>query len=439
VQRIDDPPHDSTSIDRQINIPPHFGSNGKMGGFVKTYSQVHPQDQKLVMGFYDAAGVPVFDFFARNFVICDNWFSSLPSGTQPNRLMAMAGISQLKDNATFALPDQKLVYDWLDSNKISWCHYQWAGHPFFFLMPRWAPTMVLSIDNPFNDGAFRRYEGFHDQWTSNAPMPSVIFIEPKYTDDKISWAAPNDDHPPTGPAKGQDFLRQIYQTLVSNPTRWAKTLMIVTYDEHGGFFDHAAPLPINETAGGYQFSTTGPRVPAFVVSPQVAPGTVFHNKLDHTSILRLLAEHLTPGKPYSPEVEARQQLLDPLSAVLPGAPPAQVRMPRIPDEVHAFLQAMAGAAPVSPVGPAAPKDTETSQAFDAVAHQLARTRPDVLTGPHGQVIADYVAKTNASGGTTMRPLFMLMAAPSTIAKRNAKGKATPAKRKTLRGRHPSKR
>jgi phospholipase C len=442
VQRVDDPPHDWSSINRQITTPPHSGLPGTMGGFVKSYAQSHPHDQRLVMGYYDAAAVPVFDFFARNFVICDNWFSPLPTGTQPNRLMAMAGMSQLKDNATLKLPDQELVYDWLGRNNISWCHYQWAGFPFFFLMPRWAPTMVLSLDGPFNDGIFRRYENFHDQWTSNAPMPSVIFIEPKYTDDKISLAAPNDDHPPTGVAKGQDLLRQIYQTLISNPARWANTLMIVTYDEHGGFFDHVPPLPITDTAGGYQFLTTGPRVPAFVVSSHVAPGTVFSNKLDHTSILRMLAERFTPGKPYSAEVETRQQQqLDPLSAVLPVAPPAQLRIPTMSDNVHAFVQVMAGAVPVSPVGPAAPKDTETAQAFDAVAHQLALRRPDVLTGPHGQVIADYVSKTTASGGTTMQPLFMIAPVSAEPLKANAdamnKGKA--AKPKRPRGRRTQKR
>src|SRR5262249_31541191 len=153
----------------------------------------------------------------------------------------------------------------------------------------------------FNRGSFRRYEGFHEQWNAGQ-TPPVIFFEPKYTDEKISWAAPNDDHPPTGVAKGQDFLKEIYRTLTSTPARWANTLLIVTYDEHGGFFDHVEPLPIAASAGNYRFRSTGPRVPAFVISPHVPAGAVFHNKLDHTSVLRLLAERFTPGQTYSAAV-----------------------------------------------------------------------------------------------------------------------------------------
>jgi len=102
-------------------------------------------------------------------------------------------------------------------------------------------------------------------------MPQVIFIEPEYTDGP--HFDPNDDHPPTGIAKGQSFLADIYTKLVANPQRWANMLMIVTYDEHGGFFDHLAPLPIPGAAGGTSFATTGVRVPGLVVSPHVAPGT----------------------------------------------------------------------------------------------------------------------------------------------------------------------
>src|SRR5882757_6028242 len=285
VQTIDDPPHDAGSINTQIKTPAHAGPPSQMGGFVKSYAAAAPSDLARVMGYYKAAAVPTFDFFARNFVVCDNWFCPLPSGTQPNRLMAMSGKSRIKDNAGFALPKQPLVYDWLNAHHIPWCSYQWAGYPFFMLMLDWASSIIGSLNDPFNRGPFRRYEGFHEQWNAGQ-TPAVIFIEPKYTDDKISWAAPNDDHPPTGVAKGQDFLKEIYRTLTSDAARWANTMMIVTYDEHGGFFDHVDPLPITTNAGGFQFTTTGPRVPAFVISPQVASGAVFHSRLDHTSVLQ---------------------------------------------------------------------------------------------------------------------------------------------------------
>jgi phospholipase C len=444
LQTIIDPPHDLPHIDTQINRAPQSAALTQMGGFVKSYEKTNPKNPQLVMGYYKADAVPALDFFARNFAICDNWFSSLPSGTQPNRLMAMAGESRIKDNATLSLPHQPLVYDWLTQNDISWCSYQWAGFPFFTLMLNWALTILASLDDSSNLGSFRRYEGFHDQWNGDAPMPNVIFIEPKYTDDKISSAAPNDDHPPTGVLPGEDFLRRVYRTLISNPDRWKKTAMIVAFDEHGGFFDHVPPLKIKDKAGPKQVDTTGVRVPAFIVSPHVAAGKPFKNKLDHTSILRLLADRFTPGRPYSAAVTARQRQLDPLSAVF-VTPPPQVAAPEFPEGIGAAMHVLAAAAPVAPAGPGAPLDTETAQAFDRVARELAATRPDLLTTPHGQLIADYVAGTAPTGAAlaASAPVSRRAAAQpgrktkpkaASTTKGSARGKArkpTKAKARTL--------
>jgi phospholipase C len=445
-QTIVDPPHDLDHINTQINTRPQSPALGQMGGFVASYLTVKPPDPRLVMGYYKADVVSALDFFARNYAICDGWFSSLPSGTQPNRLMAMSGESRIKDNVSLRpLPYQPLVYNWLDQNNISWCSYEWAGlfgFPFFTLMLEWAPTILASLADPLNLRAFRRYEGFHDQWNGPAPMPQVIFIEPKYTDDKIGPAAPNDDHPPTGVLPGEDFLRRIYRTLISNPDRWRKTAMIVTYDEHGGFFDHVPPLKIADTAGRKRFATTGVRVPAFIVSPHVAAGTPFKGKLDHTSILQLLADRFTPGTPYSDRVAARQQQLDPLSAVF--VPPTAAAPPVFSEAAGAAMHVLAAAGPAAPVGPGAPRDTETAQAFDHVARALAKTRPDLLTTPHGQLIADYVAGSAPTGGAL--PVAAMAAARPTAkaapkrkrapkARDRAKAKARrPAKREPGRGR-----
>jgi phospholipase C len=415
-----------------------------MGGFVKSYEKTNPKNPQLVMGHYKADTVPALDFFARNFAICDGWFSSLPSGTQPNRLMAMAGKSAIADNITGKLPNQRLVYDWLDDNEISWCSYQWAGFPFFTLMLSWAPYILGSLGDPFNLGPFRRYDGFHDQWNSDAAIPSVVFIEPKYTDDPIGFGAANDDHPPTALPPGEDFLRRIYRTLISNPKRWKNTMMIVTYDEHGGFYDHVPPLKIKDTAGGKQFNTTGVRVPGFVVSPHVTPGKPFKGKLDHTSVLRLLADRFTPGKPYSAEVANRQKQLDPLSGVL-VKPPAKKFAPEFPESVSAAMHIAAAAAPVAPSGPGAPKDTETAKAFDKVAHELAAKRPDLLTTPHGQMIAAYVAGTALTGGilppSTAAPLALAkaaFAAATAPGKRRRAAAKTKGKAKTASARRRSR-
>ena len=245
-----------------------------------------PSDLSLVMGYYKKEAVPTFDFFARRFAVCDRWFSSLPSGTQVNRLMAMAGESAISDNVSsvFNFPNQPLVYDWLNANSIEWCSYQSRGFPFFTLMGSWREKILFSLNDEEGLSHFRWFDWFASQWKSGQSIPSVVFIEPEYTNTPLPLD-PNDDHSPTGIAKGQTFLARIYNTLTSNPRLWAKTMLIVTYDEHGGFFDHEPPLPVPCTAGSTRFETTGVRVPAFVISPYVAPGVPNSQGFDHTSIL----------------------------------------------------------------------------------------------------------------------------------------------------------
>jgi phospholipase C len=397
IQAIDDPTHDHNSIRVQIDQAPVGGAPNRMGGFVESYvkfappNQPPPADPSLVMGYYDAAAVPIFDFFAHNYAICDHWFAALPTGTQPNRLMAMSGESSLVDNARVFLPGQPLVYDWLTKNNVSWCAYQGGEFlPFFSLMPSWLPEIVtsLALSAVGWRGRFRRYARFAAEWANNTvAMPQVVFIEPKYTDGPHGDT--NDDHPPTGVAKGQAFLADIYAALIANPQRWAKTLMLVTYDEHGGFFDHVPPLQIPAMAGGFPFATTGVRVPAFVVSPHVAPGTVHSGALDHTSILQFLADRFAGGQDYSPAVAARQAQLSPLAAIL--APPAP-RQPVPEAGALARVNATAAAAPVLPSTGDSLADTANAQAFHNVALKVARDHPDLLAGPGWQQLANYTAR-----------------------------------------------
>ncbi|MEA3043231.1 MAG: phospholipase [Sphingomonadales bacterium] len=322
--KIDDPPHNKAAVGHQIDTAPAGPGPTQMGGFVQSYidSRTKALDPKTgapkprprpkrpgdVMGYYDAEAVPAFDFLARNFCVCDRWFTPLPLGTQANRLMAMGGESSIVDNKGFGkFPDQELVYTWLDANGISWRTYTWGGFvPFFTLMKLYRGRIASSMLT--GEGEFRRYSYFAKHRQDMAkPFPSVAFIEPEYSDGPGFRA--NDDPPPTGVAGGQALVAEVYNILLSNPARWAKTLMIVTYDEHGGFFDHVPPREIDATAGGEPFTTTGPRVPALLVSPCVARGDVYSHDLDHTSFLQLLSDRFTPGTAYSQPVSDRQKAL----------------------------------------------------------------------------------------------------------------------------------
>lgn len=384
TQLIPDPPHDRTPISMQINTSCANGGCPELGGFVASYATRNPPpaDLSMVMGYYAADALPTYDFFAKNFTVCDSWFAPLPTGTQANRLMAMAGESAISDNVSGFVPEQPLVYDWLTTHGASWCVYQSGGFfPFFSLMPKWLPEIVTSLALPLevNGGRFRRYSRFKADWANSGNLPQVIFIEPEYTDGP--HLVPNDDHSPTGVAPGQAFLADIYQTI-SASDRWNETLMIVTYDEHGGFFDHVSPLDIQTDVAGYQFQTTGLRVPAFLISPYVAPAGVFSGDLDHTSILQLLADKFNAGGTYSAPVSARTQLSK-LSSAL-----SETKTPGTTPKLNALVSMNSSVPPlVSP-----PTGTSAcAQAFRSVALKVKQDHPELLSSPNWSDLAGFIA------------------------------------------------
>lgn len=302
-----DPPHERDPIALQMGHP----VNGvfPMNGFVANYANAQdatpptPGSHPPVMGYFSAEQAPVTDFFANKFAICDHWFSSLPAGTQPNRLMAMSGYTRIDVNQV-PLPNQELVYDWLTARGIRWRVYH-EELPFYAMMPRWVPAIV--------DGHyFRPFERFFDDTENEPPdeFPQVIFIEPAYTD-APHLGLSSDDHAPSAIKGGQEFLLEVYRGITNDPELWSGTVMIVTYDEHGGFFDHVSPPalrtdPPAEANFTKPFDTLGVRVPAFVISPFVKPGSVFHGVLDHTSILKFIGQVFGANGSYSAIVDKRE-------------------------------------------------------------------------------------------------------------------------------------
>jgi phospholipase C len=321
-RQIDDPPHTRPTVAMQLGTS--AGGAGPMTGFVASYAQRKQRPRALshVMGYYTAPDVPILDFFARNFTVCDRWFSALPAGTQPNRLMALAGFSKVGDNAPLYLPDQDLAYDWLNDRGIRWRVYHDGIVPFIGLMRKWMQVIGDDDHKPLSDDPrFRWLDSLEADLKQPDPFPSVVFIEPDYTDIPFGHSAPpNDDHPPSSIDFGQRFLSRVYRALSANPTIWSKCAIFITYDEHGGFFDHLEPPAIaTPSAGPYDpFSTLGVRVPGFVISPFVDAGTVSHGLFDHTSVLQLLGDRFGNGS-YSADVDRRHQgapALDRLSALL---------------------------------------------------------------------------------------------------------------------------
>jgi phospholipase C len=300
-----DPQHERTDISLQLG-PRSLANVYPMNGFVANFPDLADAAasgpaQPLVMGYFDGDDLPTTHFLAEQFTICDHWFSSLPAGTQPNRLMSMSGSSKIEVNQSILLPDQRLVYDWLNERGIRWRVYH-DGIPFFAMMERWIPT-IMTTDH------FKSYNQFRldMKGESDTTFPQVIFIEPRYTD-APHLETPTDDHAPSPVTPGQNYLMRIYGDVVANPARWAKTVLIVTYDEHGGFFDHVSPpmIATQPPAGvAYTpFPSLGVRVPGYIISPFAVQGGVFKGTLDHLSILKFIGEKFGGGS-YSVEVDAR--------------------------------------------------------------------------------------------------------------------------------------
>lgn len=289
--RIPDPPHERANIATQLGARDGQG-NFALDGFITSAT-----GDSEVMNYQTPDQVPMLDFFAKQFRICDGWFSCIPASTQPNRLMAMSGYTLIDGNATL-LPDQTLAYDWLDNHDIRWRVYHQGVFPFFAMMPSWAPYTLGS--------SFKRIEhlAIDFQLEPDATFPQVIFVEPTYTDAPHEGAEGTDDHSPSSVYGGQELMRQVYMAMARTP-RWNRSMLIVTYDEHGGFFDHQQPLALQTHAPKADFVTSGLRVPGIIASPLVSAGSCCHSNFDHTSILKLLGDKFGNGGGYSPEVDRR--------------------------------------------------------------------------------------------------------------------------------------
>ena len=277
-----------------------FNNNPNMG-----IGNPKPPENLRMLG---PSAAPMTAFLARNYCVCDHWFTPIPTDTHPNRFMALAGYSKIdQTQGGFPEPNHRLVSDWATDANVPWRFYSQDFSFNSLILDRLSSTLT-DLDH------YRRFNEFaRDYQDLTETFPALTIIEPGFADDPFV-SAPDDNHPPFPMGPGENFLLQIYQALCGTAaarTRWQKTMLVVYYDEHGGFFDHVPPLsvatPCGKDPGETQwaaFTTTGPRVPAIVASPLVEPGSVYSGNLDHTSVLRFLAERFSKA-PYSDRVTAR--------------------------------------------------------------------------------------------------------------------------------------
>jgi len=185
--------------------------------------------------------------------------------------------------------------------------------------------MLWIIDPKYAAGSFPRYFDKSDvlghasfvERAAKGQLPAVSWIDPNFIDLTFGPAGSNDDHPPSDLHAGQKLALELFDAVVQGPS-WEKTMVIVTYDEHGGFYDHVPPPACEDDSP--QLRSLGPRVPAFVLSPWVGAGSVSSTIYDHTSIIKtILARFCRKANGTVPDMGARVRAAEHLGGVLTEA------------------------------------------------------------------------------------------------------------------------
>jgi phospholipase C len=366
-QTVFHPPHDQT---RRILDPCHSkecvqeqladDNGGFVGNFLATRKSgagervsLAPTYRRLPMGYYARQHLPTYDFLARNFCVCDAWHSSVPGDTWPNRLFALAGregprtppgplklLAALLKGQLGMLKDAPLFNVRAFTRELAESQWRWYSHD---------PATLRAADSryrKFGDLDNQNFAFFDRQKVSvltelveqptvspdsflhdcaGERLREVSWIDPNFVDLHVLDPSSNDDHPPSDVRAGQAFVLEVYEAL-RNSAEWEDTLLVILYDEHGGFYDHVVPppLPFDDGSG---YSTYGVRVPALVVGPRVQKG-VCHQLFDHTTLINTILQRFaaSPGQAIArmgPRVAQTQHF----GAVLLDAPRADIPAP----------------------------------------------------------------------------------------------------------------
>ncbi|CAN6280534.1 unnamed protein product [Urochloa humidicola] len=267
-----------------------------MSGFAQQAEKEKPGIMAdTVMSGFRPEAVPVYRELVAQFAVCDRWFASVPASTQPNRLFVHSAtshglVSNDAKRLVAGLP-QRTIFDNLHDHGLSFgIYYQFPPSTLFYRNLRQLKYL----------GNFHQFDLDFKRHCREGKLPNYVVVEQRYFD-LGSLLPGNDDHPSHDVAEGQRFVKEVYEALRSSP-QWPETLLVITYDEHGGFYDHV-PTPVagvpsldgiaSDAPFFFKFDRLGVRVPAILVSPWIEPGTVLHrptsgphptSEFEHSSI-----------------------------------------------------------------------------------------------------------------------------------------------------------
>ncbi len=287
----DDVVHDKIVLNNAIHATLQTDPN--KFGFAATYGDIG-QNPAPAFSAFTPDQLPVLNFLARQYGVCDNWFSSMPGPTFPNRFFAVAGTSAGLDNSPSdlkvfeAVYTKSAVFDFPNGTVFS------ALGPADWLVAQGdvAQTRAIAGIHEHMD-RFVSHDKLLEQLRGGSLSSKFVFIEPEY-DAQNDFRNGNSMHPAGDVRRGEALVKTFYDAI-SGWKNWSTSLLLIVFDEHGGFFDHVLPGPAlppgaPESAGlkehNFAFDRFGVRVPAIVVSPYVRAGTIDHTLYDHTSILK---------------------------------------------------------------------------------------------------------------------------------------------------------
>ncbi|KAG0452484.1 hypothetical protein HPP92_025148 [Vanilla planifolia] len=310
AQYVDpDPGHSFEAIREQV-----FGSNvtsaspPPMNGFVQQAASMSSKMPEAVMNGFPPEMVAVYESLVSEFAVFDRWFAAVPASTQPNRMYVHSATSHgatSNDATQLALGyPQRTIFENIDDAGLSFgIYYQNIPAVLFYRNLR--KLKYAAKFHPY-DHAFKDH-------AAGGTLPNYAVIEQRYMDTKDQPAT--DDHPSHDVYRGQMFIKEIYETLRAAP-QWNETLLVITYDEHGGFYDHV-PTPVRgvpnpdgilgPSPSKFNFDRLGVRVPTIMVSPWIEKGTVVHgpngsptptSEYEHSSITATMKKIFNLPSPY---------------------------------------------------------------------------------------------------------------------------------------------
>jgi phospholipase C len=326
---------------RQVN-------GGAMDGFVVTNEGNHelpaggtPEmlSGARAMRYYDQTDIPFYYWLAGEFALGERYFASVLGPTWPNRMYLMAATSFGLGQNVLASADKTLM-DYLDLRQVQWKMYYSTTPTYAMFIEKYlavtenAPEHMQPIEQYYIDAA-------------NGTLPPVAFVEPGVGRESVGQ---DDEHPPAIMQIGQHFAAGVIDALTKSP-QWSRSALFLTYDEHGGLYDHVVPPQacppddLSEPLGNGElptFETLGIRVPFFVVSPYAKKRYVSQRVYDHTSIVRFIAARFVmpalTGR--DANAEAPWDMFD--FAGAPNATPPAITMPVIDEEKLAACEQIFG-------------------------------------------------------------------------------------------------